>query len=177
MRSRRTLLWKDRKFNTVLQGSCGFGGFRQRAAVMGPGRESLIGQTLRGPVVRSRRLDRRVLEARILLQDAGAGLTAPPRGIERVRILAVVTARALGPSQRRKLSPRRRPRTAKAIFLTYARFAKGTYWCGLPRAEAPCGAKWCVVWHITCVTRRLDAPINRVVTQKSGPRWHHGSKH
>ena len=34
MRSRRTHSWKDRKFNTVLQGSCGFGSER---GVMGAG--------------------------------------------------------------------------------------------------------------------------------------------
>jgi hypothetical protein len=79
----------------VLQGSYGFGSER---GVMGAG-SGIAYQSDRGaePVVRSRGLDRRVLEARTgsRLQDAGAGLTVAPGGVERdhVRILAALTAR------------------------------------------------------------------------------------
>ncbi|MGH8607200.1 MAG: hypothetical protein ACREX9_07235 [Gammaproteobacteria bacterium] len=70
--------------------------------------------------MRSRGLERRVLEARTgpCLQDAGAGLTTAPRGVKRehVRILAAVTAaRGLGTKAATQAQPP--PQTADGRWL------------------------------------------------------------
>ncbi len=105
MRSRTTYSWKDRKFNTVLQGSCGSG---SEWGVMGAGSgivyRSDRGAGPGGEIPGSRQARSRGMNGIPVLGRRRGAPTAAPRGIERehVRKLAAVTARAgppsLGPS-------------------------------------------------------------------------------
>jgi hypothetical protein len=91
MRSRRTLSWKDKKFNTVVQGSYGFGS--EPGAGSGIAYQSIRGAGPGDEVPGFRQAHLRGMNG-IRSSDSGTGLSAAPRGVERerVRILAAMTA-------------------------------------------------------------------------------------